>query len=159
MNYEELVSVVVTTRNEQDNIQNCLLSIQLQTWKYKEIIVVDNNSVDNTVQISKKFTEKIYNLGPERSAQRNFGMIKKSSGKYLMYIDADMILSPGLLEACIYEIKNKKIDALHINESVLGPTFFCKIRNFERSFYSGTVIDGARFFTKDIFGIKYYPSN
>ena len=43
---QEKVSVVVTTKNEEKNIENCLKSIQLQTWTNIEIIVVDNNSSD-----------------------------------------------------------------------------------------------------------------
>jgi len=39
-----------------------------------EIIVVDNNSTDNTVKIAKRFTDKVYNKGPERSTQRNYGV-------------------------------------------------------------------------------------
>lgn len=148
---DNLVSIVVTTKNEEENIENCLRSIQLQTWRSIEIIVVDNYSVDKTVEISKRYTEKVYNLGPERSAQRNFGLIEKSEGNYLMYIDADMILSPKLVEACIFEVIQKNLDALHIHEFILGSNLFSKVRNFERSFYSGTVIDGARFFTKNIF--------
>jgi len=39
-----------------------------------EIIVVDNNSTDRTKEIAARYTEKVYNFGPERSAQRNFGV-------------------------------------------------------------------------------------
>jgi glycosyltransferase involved in cell wall biosynthesis len=151
MRNDQLVSVIVTTKNEKNNIENCLTSIKNQTWEFIELIVIDNYSIDNTVEISKNYTEKVYTLGPERSAQRNYGMIKKSTGNYLMYVDADMILSPRLIEACIFEIKKQNFDALHIHEKILGLNIFSRARNFERSFYSGTVIDGARFFTKDIF--------
>ena len=71
-----LVSVVITTRNEEKNIENCLMSIQEQTYKHIEIIVIDNNSSDKTKELSKQYTNKVFNQGPERSAQRNYGMIE-----------------------------------------------------------------------------------
>lgn len=146
----ELVSVVITTKNEEKNIENCLKSIKLQDYEYIEIIVVDNNSDDQTKNIAKKYTEKVYDKGPERSAQRNFGMIDKSKGKYVMFLDADMILSPSLIETCVHAIKGE-IVALHIPEIVLGKNYFSEVRRFERTFYNGTVIDGARFFLKSAF--------
>lgn len=148
-----LVSIVVTTKNEEKNIENCIKSIMEQGYKNVEIIVVDNNSSDRTKEIALKYTEKVFDKGPERSAQRNYGMIDKSSGEYVMFIDADMILAPSLIEKCVEYFKggSEKIYALWIPEIVLGNKFFSKCRRFERSFYNGTVIDGARFFRKDKF--------
>lgn len=147
---KESVSIVITTKNEEKNIKNCLESIKIQTYEEIDIIVVDNNSEDSTKEIAKKYTNKVFNKGPERSAQRNYGMIEKAKGKYVMFIDADMILSPSLIENCVKEIK-KNFLALHIPEIVLGKSYFSKVRRFERSFYNGTVIDGARFFLKEAF--------
>lgn len=146
-----LVSITITTKNERKNIQNCLESIKLQTYRSIEIIVVDNNSTDRTKEIAKKYTDKVYNKGPERSAQRNYGMIEKSQGKYVMFVDADMILSPTLVESCVDLMGKSDYLALHISEIVLGKKFFSCVRRFERTFYNGTIIDGARFFQKDVF--------
>jgi len=146
-----LVSVVVTTLNEEKNIENCLLSIKEQTYQNVEAIVIDNNSSDRTKELSLKYTKKVYEKGPERSAQRNYGMIEKSNGEYVMFVDADMILAPYLIDSCAHHMKNSSDLALHITEIILGTSFFSKVRRFERSFYDGTVIDGARFFNKEKF--------
>jgi glycosyltransferase involved in cell wall biosynthesis len=146
-----LVSVIVTTRNEERNIGNCLQSIQLQTYKSIEIIVVDNNSTDTTQDIARSFTDVVVNKGPERSAQRNHGICDLATGQYVMFIDADMILSPTLIAECLKVIQIDDAVALHIEEVILGRGVLAKIRRFERSFYSGTVIDGARFFLRSIF--------
>lgn len=146
-----LVSVTITTKNEEKNIENCIKSILEQSYKNIEIIVVDNNSSDKTKEIALKYTDNVFDKGPERSAQRNYGMIDKSSGEYVMFIDADMILSPDVIENCIRLTETENIDALWIPEIVLGNNFFSKCRRFERTFYNGTVIDGARFFRKNIF--------
>ena len=146
-----LVSVVITTKNEEKNIGNCLISIKEQAYKNIEIIVVDNNSSDKTKELSLQYTDKVYDKGPERSAQRNYGMIDKSNGKYVMFVDADMILAPYLIDSCVEHMQNSSDIALHIPEIILGTNYFSKVRRFERSFYDGTVIDGARFFNKENF--------
>ncbi len=146
-----LVSVVITTKNEQHNIRECLESIVSQTYKNIEIIVVDNNSTDLTVRWAKDYTDNVFLKGPERSAQRNYGMINKAKGEFVMFVDADMILEPNLILECVKQIQPIGIMALHIPEVVMGEKFFSKVRRFERSFYNGTVIDGARFFQKDMF--------
>jgi glycosyltransferase involved in cell wall biosynthesis len=147
----EKVSVVITTKNEEKNIENCLKSIQLQTWNNIEIIVVDNNSADKTKEISRRYTELVFDKGPERSAQRNHGLMDIATGVYGMFIDADMILTPNLVKTCVEKIRTSDAAGLHIDEFVLGRGLLSKIRRFERSFYSGTVIDGVRFFRIDSF--------
>ena len=146
-----LVSVIVTTRNEEKNISNCLRSIRTQTWPAIEVIVVDNNSVDATLEISAQLADKVATKGPERSAQRNYGMIDLANGEYVMYIDADMVLSPCLVECCVEHIQRTAAVALHVSEKVLGKRYFSRVRRFERGFYDGTPIDGARFFDRPTF--------
>jgi hypothetical protein len=63
-----------------------------------------------------------------------------------MFVDADMILSPNLVADCVeFSLRNNSI-GLHIEEIVLGTKQLARIRRFERTFYSGTVVDGVRFF-------------
>ena len=89
---QPLISIVITSKNEEHNIENCLLSIKEQTYSNIEIILIDNNSNDKTIEIALNFTSKIFNKGLERSAQRNYGMNEIARGKYVMFLDADMIL-------------------------------------------------------------------
>ena len=146
-----LVSVVVTTKNEEKNIRNCLESIQAQSWLRIETIVIDNDSNDQTQKIATEYTPKVYTKGPERSAQRNYGMVEIAEGEYVIYVDADMILAPNLIEACVHHILETGAVALHIPEIVLGKKYFSRVRRFERAFYDGTPIDGARFFDRNTF--------
>ena len=149
-----LVSVVITTKNEAKNIGRCIRSVKKQSYPQEliEIIVVDNNSTDRTVEIAKKYTELVFNRGPERSAQRNFGMINKSTGDYAMFIDADMILSPKLIAECVAKIKSdKKIIGLYIPLRWIGNNWIIKSRGFEREFYDNTCLDAVRFVRKKEF--------
>jgi len=155
-----LISIIITTKNEEGNIGNCLESVLAQTYAAEniEIIVVDNNSTDKTGQIIDEFSErlaplnlKVFNRGPERSAQKNFG-VEKSQGEWFIHLDADMILSENVIKECVEKAsENKNIIALYIPEIVAGKSFFSRVRNFERGFYDGTVIDAVRFIRKDKF--------
>ena len=146
------VSVIVTTRNEEKNIQNCLESIKKQTYPQDkiEIIVVDNNSEDKTKEIALSYTNKVYNHGPERSAQRNHG-VSRASGKYILYLDADMSLSGNVISECVRKCELEGLGALYIPERIIGDGFWIKVRDFERSFYNATCIDAVRFVRKDKF--------
>src|SRR4030042_3410584 len=148
-----LISVIINTKNEEKNVENCLISVKNQTYSSgnAEIIVVDNNSTDRTKEIARKYTNKIFNKGPERSAQKNFG-VRESNGEYFLHLDADMTLSENVIRECVEKVQaGKNIVALYIPEIIAGENFFPKVRRFERGFYAGTVIDGGRFIRKDIF--------
>ena len=150
MKNDPIVSVVITTKNEEKNIENCLRTIENQTFNSIELIVIDNFSVDQTPVLARKYTAHIYSKGPERSSQRNLGA-KVSNGKYILYLDADMVLSSGVIEECVEKCEHEGIDALYIPERIIGHGFWIKVRDFERSFYTGTVIDAVRFVRKDLF--------
>ena len=143
---QPLVSVVVTTKNEARNIRLCLDSIRRQTWTNIEMIVVDNASTDETKVIATEFTELVFDKGPERSAQRNYGLLEVAHGEFGMFIDADMVLSPTTIETCVDVVVKTGAVAVHVDEIVLGRGALAAVRRFERSFYSGTIVDGVRFF-------------
>ena len=88
-NYEK-VSVVVCTKNEEKRIKICLESILKN--KVDEIILVDGNSKDKTIEIAKKFTKKIF-VSKKKSLtyDRQLG-IDKAKNKLVAMIDADHIL-------------------------------------------------------------------
>ena len=147
------VSVVVAAKNEEKNIGACLASVAGQTYPREliEMIVVDNASSDATKDIARSFTDKVYDKGPERSAQRNYGLLEAATGGFLMFLDADMILSSTVVERCVHMLRGSGFSSLHIPEIVLGKDYFPRVRRFERSFYDNTVIDGARFFSREAF--------
>ncbi len=146
---ELLVSVIIPTRNSEKFIGKCLKSIKSQTYKNLEMVVVDNNSKDRTKEIARKYTDKVFNKGPERSAQRNFG-VRKSSGEYVLIIDSDMQLSEKVIESCVAKIQSdQKIKGIVIPEESFGKGFWAKCKKLERSFYVGVDwMEAARFFER-----------
>lgn len=151
MNKAPLVSVIVTTKNESRNLKRYFESISSQTYKNIEMILVDNNSTDKTKTLAKKYTKKVYNFGPERSAQRNHGA-DKSSGEYLLFLDADMELSSTVIAECVELAKKKRVGIITIPETTVGKGLIPRVRKFEREMYFGEAdYEVPRFFDKKIF--------
>jgi len=149
---QPLVSVVITTKNEEANLPFCLESLRHQDYPKRkmEVIVVDNNSADKTKAIARRWGAQVVNIGPERSAQRNYGL-KIARGKYALFLDADMILSHTVISQAVTKAEKQSLAALYVPEIVLGTSFWSEVRRFERSFYDGTVVDAVRFLRRHIF--------
>lgn len=152
MKRKPLVSVLVHTRNSERTIRKHLESIKNQSYPRVEIIVVDNNSIDTTKEVCQQFTKKVFNYGPERSAQRNYAA-KKAKGDYYLVPDSDMMLSRHVVKKCVELVmKRPEIKEVVIPEKSVGQGFWVKVKSFERSFYFGEKdIEAARFFEKKVF--------
>jgi len=144
-----LVSVIVTTYNNSETLDACLASIARQSYAAVELLVVDNNSVDTTKQIARTYTDKVYNQGPERCTQRNYG-VKQARGDYVMIIDSDMELTPDVVSACVQQVTaDPQLKALVVPEESFGQGFWAQCKRLERSFYVGIPwMEAARFFDK-----------
>lgn len=149
---QPFVSVIVPTYNSSKFLEECLESIKNQTYQNIEIIVVDNNSTDDTKEIARKYTDKVFNKGPERSAQRNFG-VSESLGEYVAIIDSDMQLSPQVIEECVRKMnEDTKAVGVVIPEESFGEGFWAQCKKLERSFYVGVEwMEAARFFRKNAY--------
>jgi len=98
---DKLVSVIIPAYNAEKYITETIDSVLNQTWKNIEIIVVDDGSADNTLQVIKPFEEygvKIFTqLNKGGCAARNAGF-KSSSGEFIQFLDADDLLSADKIE-------------------------------------------------------------
>lgn len=96
------LSVIILTKNEESQIKGCLESV---TWA-DEIIIVDSGSADRTLEIVKKYTDKIFiDKGDDFSVKRNLGL-EKAKGEWILYIDADERVTPLLRDEIKSEIRN-----------------------------------------------------
>ena len=144
------LSVVITTRNEEANIANCIRAFDAVRDDV-EIIVVDNASTDATKRIAAELGAKVIDKGPERSAQRNLGW-RTATADWVVVLDADMILpreTIGEILVCCRQ-QSSAVEAYWIPEVRTGRGIRVKARNFERSFYDGTSIDALRLFHKSV---------
>jgi glycosyltransferase involved in cell wall biosynthesis len=147
-----LVSVIVTTRNNEATLDACLRSIIAQTYTPIELIVVDNQSTDATKDIASHYTPHVFGKGPERSAQRNFAA-RKARGEYLLIIDSDMELTWCVVEECVRKVQQEpSVQALIVPEESVGEGFWSQCKRLERSFYVGANgIEAARFFSASLY--------
>lgn len=146
-----MVSVIVPTRNAQRTIEACLISVRNQIHKDIQLIVVDNASDDATPKIAQQYADIVINCGPERSAQRNRGAAL-AAGSFLLFIDADMSLDPGLVAECLRLEEETEAPGLIITEVSTGEGFWAACRALERSCYSGDdLIEAPRFISAATF--------
>lgn len=101
-NKNPLVSVIIPTYNEEEDIVACLESLRNQTYQNQEVIVVDDGSTDSTIELIQKFGGVIIikqaHQGP--GAARNLGA-SEAKGEILVFIDADMVLFPDYIDKLI----------------------------------------------------------
>lgn len=100
------------------------------------------------ITLLESILEKVYQKWPERTQQKNYG-IEKASGEYICFIDSDMSLEEGIISECMSLFGTQDaIWGICIPERTVWVGFFPKVRDFERSFYSGTSVESARFFLR-----------
>jgi len=116
-----LFSIVIPTYNSKNTIIRCIESCISQTYEIFEIIVVDDCSSDNTVEVLRKYIKKeniknitIYelNINSGASSARNMGM-EYAKGDYIALLDSDDFFHKKKLEIVNKIVStNKSIDLL-----------------------------------------------
>jgi glycosyltransferase involved in cell wall biosynthesis len=102
----QIVSVVIPTFNSSEHIRQAIESAVGQTYGEIEIVVVDDGSTDNTLELARNYLERssrrwqLLSLGQNKgpSAARNVGY-RASSGSWIQFLDSDDVLMPGKIEA------------------------------------------------------------
>ena len=105
---QPLISVIIPVYNVDAFIEECLHSIQLQTYTHFETIIIDDGSTDRSFDVCKRLCEEdsrfqLHHYENEGlSEARNRGT-KLANGEYLTYVDADDWIAPLFLEK-LYEL-------------------------------------------------------
>ena len=104
------ISGIVISKNEEENLEKCLKSLAF----CDELIIIDDYSTDKTLAIAKKFNAKIYQrkLDENFSKQRNFG-ISKASFDWVLFLDADEIISDKLEKEILIAVKNSSYNGFY----------------------------------------------
>lgn len=124
-----------------------------QTYRNIEIIIIDKQSRDKTVEIAKRQGAKVFVMrAKERSQQINLG-IKKAQGKYVYRVGSDFILDSIIIQEAVEKCENYSYDAICIhNTSDPTISIWSKIRKFERDMYRDDELNvAARFVKKSIY--------
>lgn len=102
------LSACVLVRNEEENLKRLLPTLDF----CDEIVAIDDYSTDNTEKVLKVYKAKIYKrrLAGDFSSQRNFG-ISKTKGDWILFVDADELITKDLKKEILSAIKNKSVKA------------------------------------------------
>ena len=105
------ISVVINTRNEEQNLRYCLETVR---W-CDEIVVVDMESEDRTVEIAREFTDRVFPHGMILAfdGARNFA-VGKATGDWILIIDADEMVPKALADRLREIARNDAADVVEI---------------------------------------------
>lgn len=129
------VSLIIPVYNVQDYLEKCLDSVEQQTYKEAEIIIVNDGSTDNSPAIIDKYVAKNANFksytikNSGLGGARNIGMTK-ATGDYVIFLDSDDYIAPDCLEKFVVAAQNNDSDIVVCN--------FCSVKE------DGTVIQYLR---------------
>lgn len=131
------LSVIIITFNEEQMIADCIKSIGKLA---DEILVIDSESVDKTVEIAQKLGARVLvNKFKDFSSQRNFAL-EKATGEWIIYLDADERTTPELKDEILKYIKSPSTSSgssafrLRRKNFYLGNHEWPKIEKLERLF-------------------------
>lgn len=153
---EELISVIMSTKDDSKTIDLAIKSILQQTYGNFELLIIDDGSKDDTFNILQKYSKKdsrvkIYkndsNLGLTKSLNQ---LISLSNGEYIARQDADDYSTPERLQIQLEYINRTGVDAVTSRARVIsnqkkipGLTFFIPLKistKFKNPFIHGTLL-------------------
>ena len=100
------VSLIIPVYNVRDYLRKCLDSVAVQTYKNLEVIIVNDGSTDDSLEIINEYTTKFDNMtcytieNRGQGGARNFG-IQKSTGEYLSFLDSDDFIENTCIEKLV----------------------------------------------------------
>lgn len=106
-----MISAVVLAKNEEKNIVDCLETLSF----CDEIIVVDDNSEDRTVEIAKKMGASVFthSLHQDFGQQRNFGL-EKARNQWVLFVDVDERVSQELKNEIVSSLRSTNVNGYYI---------------------------------------------
>lgn len=104
----ELASILIPAHNAERWIGETIESALSQTWPYKEVIVVDDGSTDDTLGVARGYASSLVNVIAQDNAGANVARnraLASAQGRYIQWLDADDLLAPSKVEAQMSEAR------------------------------------------------------
>lgn len=120
MNSTNRLSVIIPLYNAGNDFKACMESLIAQTWTALEIIIVNDGSTDNSVDIAKYYAENyphvrlLHQANAGASVARNRGM-DVATGKYVAFVDADDLVYPHMYETLMTMALEDNLDVAQCN--------------------------------------------
>ncbi|HEY0244532.1 MAG TPA: glycosyltransferase, partial [Mucilaginibacter sp.] len=122
--YQDLVSILIPARDEQDNILKLLRSIHEQDYPNYEVIILDDGSSDHTYKICADFASthshfKVIkgNELPDDWLGKNYAcyqLAQQAKGEFFLFLDADEKVKPGLINSAVHRMYLRKLSLLSL---------------------------------------------
>jgi glycosyltransferase involved in cell wall biosynthesis len=132
------VSIIIPVHNSQKFLAESIESILHQTYKNIEIITIDDGSTDDSLQILKKFANKITIISQENkglAGALNAG-IQNMTGKWIKLLSSDDVLYPDAIEILVNEIKKLPENTIVYSNWDMIDEHGRKLRTFYESNYN-----------------------
>lgn len=119
------ISIVIPVYNVEKYLRRCLDSVVNQTYKYIEIIIVNDQTKDNSHEVIRSYLhdQRIkYIINDENSGlstSRNNGL-KHATGDYIMFVDSDDTLELNAVETLVHELKQHEYDYIIFNATTVN---------------------------------------
>jgi glycosyltransferase involved in cell wall biosynthesis len=121
MTVDPLVSVILPVYNRESSISRAIESVLTQTYRSIELIVIDDGSTDDTMQVLERFGSRIMVLRQAHAGAyvaRNFGM-RHARGEFVAFIDSDDVWLPDRLSSQLPLMSRQEVglvfgDAIHV---------------------------------------------
>jgi glycosyltransferase involved in cell wall biosynthesis len=150
MNPDILVSIIIPVYNSQKTIFECLKSVYDSDFQNFEVIVIDDNSSDNSLNAIGQFPCRLirmsYNLGP--AAARNRGA-EASGGEILFFLDSDIIIQKDTIGQIVETFRGRpEISALFCSyqKDTVPSNFYSQYKNLVHHYtHQNSLEDAATF--------------
>ena len=119
-----LISILIPARNEEENIKRCIISLTKQDYENIEILVLDDNSTDDTARIVLELSQKdprikLYSGEPLKKGWLGksyacWQLSKYAKGDYLIFTDADTLHFPNSISSSVACLLRYNLDALSV---------------------------------------------
>ena len=117
----ELVSIIIRTKNEERWVACCLRAVFRQSYKNIEVVVVDNNSTDRTIERAKQFPIKLVTIDDFIPGKAINDGIRASTGEYIVCLSAHCIpVNNFWIENLIEDLNNTKVAGIYGRQEPLS---------------------------------------
>jgi len=109
------ISIIIPSYNAEFYIDKCIKSIINQTFTDFEVVVIDDGSTDNSLELWNKYVKldsriRVFHQENRGQAVSRNRAIKKSHGNYIMFVDVDDFIDSTMLESMYQVVKKEKAD-------------------------------------------------
>lgn len=163
-----MLSIIIPIHNSEKYLRKCINSIVTQSYYDLEIILVDNNSTDNSLKICKEYENadrriKVVSESESGAAKARNRGVNVATGEYITFVDSDDYIRQDAYESLINTIKKNNCDLVCFSFNVVdekGNILDWYVPNFKRhikdkGYYSGKEIAKLFLTSRDIEGFGW----